>query len=627
MGKKGKECPIMKTDLTIFSIIFSMILSIVDKTRMKRLFYLILFSIPAFQPAGGLASAQTTYYISSSGNNVNNGTSISTPWKTVDKIYAGSFQPGDSILLKRGDVFEGQIMATLYGSTISPIVIASYGTGEKPIIYGDMRGVTWTKISGRTGYYKAYIGKGSVVPICYQWVYGVWEMYASSDYRNDNPSEWESWLNSLAIGCFGISSTQDSLFVHTYGNVTFPATRDSIRIYRIGSNLAPGSHDVIIRDLDLRCGYYALEVDGSSNIIVRNIYTRNNISGSIYLESTVNSLIDSCYMDTVGNTSLYFNCATNCKMKYNTVVNVLTTVDGIPCTGDLCGIGVQGAFGDAFEEAGYGYNTVEYNTLDNIADAMVDFWYNTGDTIRYNTGTNLGGGVYPHGTNLMINGNSSTLRDNAGSDGMNCANVGTGVITVTGNTFIGAKSYAMWIENTSTGTIVISNNLVTGYDENTDFVWIHGSGITSDSNTFYGLGRWGNSADQSVWYSTLSDFQTATGYETGSVWYSSLDSMTNVHSESTRPTKIELEQNYPNPFNPSTVINYQLSVAGKVRLSVYDMLGREIAILVDGEKGAGNYSETFDGSKLSSGIYLTRFIFNPEKGKQILQVKKMLLIK
>jgi hypothetical protein len=69
------------------------------------------------------------------------------------------------------------------------------------------------------------------------------------------------------------------------------------------------------------------------------------------------------------------------------------------------------------------------------------------------------------------------------------------------------------------------------------------------------------------------------------------------------PSKFYLEQNYPNPFNPSTVISYQLPVTSDVTLKVYDILGREVATLVDEMKSAGSCEVKFDASKLSSGIY------------------------
>ncbi len=69
------------------------------------------------------------------------------------------------------------------------------------------------------------------------------------------------------------------------------------------------------------------------------------------------------------------------------------------------------------------------------------------------------------------------------------------------------------------------------------------------------------------------------------------------------PGAIELVS-YPNPFNPTTVFRYVLPEGTTVRLSVYDVLGREVARLVDGRQVAGQHEITFDGSRLTSGIYV-----------------------
>jgi hypothetical protein len=69
------------------------------------------------------------------------------------------------------------------------------------------------------------------------------------------------------------------------------------------------------------------------------------------------------------------------------------------------------------------------------------------------------------------------------------------------------------------------------------------------------------------------------------------------------PKEYKLMQNYPNPFNPSTVISFQLLVVGQVSLKVYDILGKEIATLVNETLQPGTYEVTFDGSNFSSGIY------------------------
>ncbi|MGE5410011.1 MAG: T9SS type A sorting domain-containing protein, partial [Clostridiales bacterium] len=67
-----------------------------------------------------------------------------------------------------------------------------------------------------------------------------------------------------------------------------------------------------------------------------------------------------------------------------------------------------------------------------------------------------------------------------------------------------------------------------------------------------------------------------------------------------------LSQNYPNPFNPSTAINYFIKSDGRVRLIVYDALGKVVTSVVDEYQTAGSYSVRFDGSRLPSGVYIYR---------------------
>lgn len=81
-----------------------------------------------------------------------------------------------------------------------------------------------------------------------------------------------------------------------------------------------------------------------------------------------------------------------------------------------------------------------------------------------------------------------------------------------------------------------------------------------------------------------------------------------VDVEIGNPSKYQLKQNTPNPFNPSTIISYSLPMDGLVILNVYDIIGREVASLVNEYQKAGSYSVTFDGSKFSSGVYLCKFI-------------------
>lgn len=78
------------------------------------------------------------------------------------------------------------------------------------------------------------------------------------------------------------------------------------------------------------------------------------------------------------------------------------------------------------------------------------------------------------------------------------------------------------------------------------------------------------------------------------------------HAELNLPAKTRLNQNYPNPFNPSTTISYSLNKSCHVNLDVYDLLGRKVGTIIDSNQDAGNYRIVFDGSDLSSGVYIYR---------------------
>jgi hypothetical protein len=88
------------------------------------------------------------------------------------------------------------------------------------------------------------------------------------------------------------------------------------------------------------------------------------------------------------------------------------------------------------------------------------------------------------------------------------------------------------------------------------------------------------------------------------------------------PTKYALSQNFPNPFNPSTSISYEIPATNFVSLKIYDMMGKEVASLVNGNQEAGFYTVKFDASKLSSGIYFYKLQSN-----DFTATKKLMLLK
>jgi hypothetical protein len=112
------------------------------------------------------------------------------------------------------------------------------------------------------------------------------------------------------------------------------------------------------------------------------------------------------------------------------------------------------------------------------------------------------------------------------------------------------------------------------------------------------------------------------GTENG-VWRRPLtEIVTSVDNEPTQPTEFALEQNYPNPFNPSTTFRYSIPTQSKVVIKVFDVLGNEVATLMDEEKSVGTYELTWNAENLSSGIY-----FYQLKAGEFISTKKMILLK
>jgi len=112
----------------------------------------------------------------------------------------------------------------------------------------------------------------------------------------------------------------------------------------------------------------------------------------------------------------------------------------------------------------------------------------------------------------------------------------------------------------------------------------------------------------------------------GTDWASVSSPTGQVTDVATRPAampgQFALSQNYPNPFNPTTTIHFTVRNNGKVRLSVYDILGREVAVLVNGMQKAGEYDVSFSSEKLGAGVYFYRL-----QTADLVITRKMTLLK
>jgi plastocyanin len=99
-------------------------------------------------------------------------------------------------------------------------------------------------------------------------------------------------------------------------------------------------------------------------------------------------------------------------------------------------------------------------------------------------------------------------------------------------------------------------------------------------------------------------------------------SSTGIKDNAVQPDRFIVEQNYPNPFNPTTTIRYALPQSGLVTVKVFNILGDELATLVNREESAGSHEIQFDAANLTSGIYFYRI-----QAGNVIQTKRMLLLK
>ena len=168
------------------------------------------------------------------------------------------------------------------------------------------------------------------------------------------------------------------------------------------------------------------------------------------------------------------------------------------------------------------------------------------------------------------------------------------------------------------------------YNSNGDFEWANCFGDSSGDEgidletdkqgNLYMTGYFAGTVNFNAGLDTVS--LTGTGTQTAFVLKYSTNVLGVELNKSTLPAGFSLSQNYPNPFNPSTTINYSIPRGQFVTLKVYDLLGKEVATLVNEEQKAGSYKVNFNASRFTSGVYFYRL-----QAGNFLETKKFILLK
>lgn len=163
----------------------------------------------------------------------------------------------------------------------------------------------------------------------------------------------------------------------------------------------------------------------------------------------------------------------------------------------------------------------------------------------------------------------------------------------------GADLYQVQVSSNATFTEVVFDTIVT-------YPWVRAYGLLTSSSHYMRV--------RSLQVNGYGAYGSTVAFATGV-------NKTGVDDE-TVPGQLKLDQNYPNPFNPTTRIRFALPSAGDVHLSVYSVLGEEVACLVDGRQSAGVHEVTMDASRLASGVYIYQL-----RTAGVVETRRMVLVR
>jgi parallel beta-helix repeat protein len=446
------------------------------------------------------SGASKTYYISSaSGNDANDGQSPAKAWQHLSRIYLKSiskdaFQPGDTILLKRGDQWDGQIRLQGNGTAQNPIALGAYGEGPKPLIYGDNPDARWETVTGQRGIYTIDMGRGSILGSILLDGRPLKTIYPAGSLNRDE--DVQVFLARLQPGSLA-GQFDGRLWVRMIDN---KPPNEAIRIFRTAGVFIAKSSYVQVENLDIQRFYTGIDVSDSQQVVVRHNDIQDVLGVGIYLRSgDENCQVMSNTVFRSGNTALYVLKGSNNTFRDNWVSHADTNILGVHVSGDGMGIGLQQSQ----------KSLVEYNYF--AHSGGMDFYYEQGSTVRYNYLYHVWSSGAPHGVNLEVYGNIYNLAGPAGkpvSTGVNAVATGPGTIAIFNNTIFNASGFLLMGSSDKGGKIVFSDNIAFASLPGT-MMTVFGANVASDHNCFWTPG-------QPVFRVTNANFSSLETYGAGS---------------------------------------------------------------------------------------------------------------
>ena len=584
--------------------------------------------------AVGTNLASTYYVDANSGNDANSGTSNSSAWKTISKVNSKSFSPGDNILFLRGCTWIGTLNLNYSGTSSSPIVYGSYGSGALPVIDANNANAA------------AIISSKNYITI------------QQIRFQNAADSPGGTVRVSYGIGiivqyCDFYLTTQGSVFIQnssncnvSYNTVATPSflnvQTDGIYSQRNANNTYEGNHIVISNT----------ETTNHDDCIQSYLDTSLTIRDN-YLEQQNSKLQNAqgIYMTDGAGTFSVYNNVVKCP---NNQANIIGFDNDVTGTGsiNLYNNTVIGGGGNTFRMphtatviaknnifiTTYSSTMIELEAplgAGSVFDYNIYYRQDGNSSIIYYSGGNktlaqwkaLGFDAHGYNTNPMVN---DSLYPTSSSSP--CIDKGVDLCTIfnydkegvirpqLGAEDIGAYEYTgstLPVELTSfTGAVV--NNTVT-------LKW---STATESNNSGFDIERKTNSAWEKIGFvagkgnsNNISNYQFSDKTPAGKIVDYRLKQIDNSGSYkysaavevTLRPTSLVVA-NYPNPFNPSTNIRYSLPFDSKVSVVIYNSLGQKVEELSNGVQSQGEYELKWNAASHASGIYLLSVIAEAVNG-------------
>jgi len=450
----------------------------------------------------------TTYYVSStSGNDNNDGQSPRSPWEHLSKIFLKAyskdgFRPGDSILLKRGDRWDGQIRLQANGTDQRPVTIGAYGRGPKPLLYGDNPQLRWKSIENHPGIYAADMGNGSVLGSLFVEGKSVRAIYPVGPLSRRE--YMESFLTDVQSGTFA-GQFDGRLWVRMNDN---HLPNNTVRVFRSAGVMLADSSYIQVENLEIQRFYTGIDVTTSSSVSIRHNDIQDVLGIGIYLRlEDRDCLVESNTIFRSGNTALYVLKGRGNTFRDNWVSRVDMTVLGLKTGGDKMGVGLQESL----------RTLVEYNYF--ARSGGMDFYHEQGSIVRYNFLDRVRSAGSPHGDNISLYGNIYNLgglEGEKGSTGINVGITGPGTIAVFNNTIFNARAYSLMGSSDDGGKIIFADNVVASISGDSAMTRF-GSNVTSSHNCFFSSGEPSFSHFRTT-FSSLETYQAESGLDRDSIF-------------------------------------------------------------------------------------------------------------